>query len=116
MLEPMVRVVNAFVPGLIANARNAAAAAEATVPRRRSRFVRRVAAIARLLARRRGEGAVVELQHLDHAALRELGLTERRWVALTHGTSVAAARRLAELDYLLSASARFAVRGVDTHL
>lgn len=107
-------IVSAFVPG----PRSAAALMTRAVPvRRRRGLVRRVAAIVRLLARRRrARHAVTPFQELDHATLRELGLTDWHRAEVARGTGLAAMRHRTELDYLLSAASRFVVRGVDTAL
>jgi hypothetical protein len=80
--------------------------------RRRPWLKRRVAALLRLLSRRRRAA----LRPSDHAAPGEFELIERHPSAVARSTDVAAIRRRTELDYLLSASSRFVVRGVDTAL
>ena len=113
------RIVNEFAPGAIAGgATIEAGRAPAHEPSlRQSGLIRRIGAIVRLLMRRRRAALVRgELDQLDAATRRDVGLAERGWSAMDAAARVAAVRRQTEYNYLSSASSRFVVRNVDTGL
>ena len=113
------RIVNEFAPGAIAGGatiRTERAAIESPALRR-SGLVRRIKALATLFVRgRRKSAGIRELDQLDSATRRDLGLAEGGWSARGAAARAEAVRRDVELNYLLSASSRFVVRNVDAGL
>ncbi len=113
------RIVNEFMPsiGTASTPLPAATPSYAGADTKGLRIVRRLRALMRLIVRRRrAVRHLAELQHLDDATLRDIGLTrsEAASVVSEIGGRVAATRRRTELDFLLSASTRFHVRSADT--
>ena len=110
------RIVNEFMPpagGALAPAAGQSSVLHSATP---TSFVRRIHALLRLMLRRqRARRTGAALEHLDSAALRDLGLTrsDTASTASRFADRVAATRRQTELDYLLSASSRFHVRNGD---
>jgi uncharacterized protein YjiS (DUF1127 family) len=84
-----------------------------------ARLARRSRARLRLAVRRRRAGPRFgELQQLDDATLRDLGLSrsELYSAASEAGGLAAASRRQTDLDVWLSASSRFRIRTIDSCL
>lgn len=91
-------------------------AADAPTP---SRVMRRLHALLLLVRRRlRDARRRRELDQLDDAALRDLGLTRGEIASVVSelGGRIAATRRRADLDVWQSASSRFRIRAVDSFL
>jgi uncharacterized protein YjiS (DUF1127 family) len=83
------------------------------------RLVRRLRAIARLVARRRrARRRFDDLRHLDERTLRDLGVTRSELASVVSelGGRAAATRRRTDLEVWQSASSRFRVRAIDSSL
>jgi uncharacterized protein YjiS (DUF1127 family) len=83
------------------------------------RLIRRLRAIARLVARRRrAQRWFDDLRHLDERTLRDLGIrrSELASVVSELGGRAAATRRRTDLEVWQSASSRFRLRAIDSSL
>ncbi len=83
------------------------------------RLMRRLRAIARLVARRRrARRRFDDLRHLDERTLRDLGITRSELASVVSelGGRAAATRRRTDLEVWQSASSRFRVRAIDSSL
>ena len=81
------------------------------------RLMRRLRAIARLVARRRRAWRRFEdLRHLDERTLRDLGVTRSELASIVSelGGRAAATRRRTDLEVWQSASSRLRIRAIDS--